>query len=356
MKALKLFLTCLFLGSLTLAVLTGSASWAERGQARVIPRDCIDCHDEEGQFLATRGAAHQEVGCRGCHVGHPLEGRKPYSDCNECHDPGAKAHYALADCASCHNPHKPLDVDFSALTESKSICLGCHEDPVPAVADNPHAEVGCSECHQLHAEMPQCASCHEPHSTTMVQQDCLGCHPAHAPGSVRLDTSLSTDLCQSCHTEIVQQIKQQGGAHREMGNCGECHAQHPPQTGGIPACADCHGPSDQAHFAVADCSSCHDPHAPLSKALQDMTQVRAACVSCHAGPGQQLQQSPSKHSKQECNACHLKHGEAESCLDCHQGHKASMTVKECQDCHAPHAPIAAEIKTDVPVASCAACH
>ncbi|WP_432821153.1 cytochrome c3 family protein [Trichloromonas sp.] len=353
MKKLKLILTFL-LGGILLA---GSLGWAE-SKVRVIPRDCIDCHDDEGKALAARGAAHQEVGCRGCHPGHPLEGRKPASDCSECHAPGASPHYRLSTCTSCHNPHKPLDVDFTGLTSAKTVCLSCHADPITADAGvtNPHAELGCNECHLTHHDIPQCSNCHEPHAKSMVQKDCLGCHPAHSPKSVKLDTAQPATLCASCHKDIVRSIQQAGGAHRDMGSCAECHKQHPPQQGKRPVCADCHAAKAQAHFAVKGCATCHDPHAPLAKSLADMKNVRAACVSCHAGPGQQMQKTPSAHAKLECNKCHLKHGEAMSCLDCHKPHNETMSYRDCLGCHAPHAPAAAAIRTDVPASACAVCH
>ncbi|OHB26361.1 MAG: hypothetical protein A2X84_07240 [Desulfuromonadaceae bacterium GWC2_58_13] len=353
MKTLKLLIACLF----SAVLLAGSLSWAET-KPRVTPRDCIDCHEDEGKALADLGAAHKEVGCRGCHVGHPLEGRKPYSDCGECHDPGASAHYSLTGCASCHNPHKPRAVDFSALTSAKTLCASCHADPVKIEEGiaNPHAELACNECHLVHREIPQCANCHEPHAKSMVQKDCLSCHPAHNPKSIQLDTKQPIDLCVSCHDDLVQQIKASGGAHRDLGNCAECHKQHPPQPGSLPACADCHGPKDQAHFGVKNCASCHDPHAPLVKTLADMKDVREACVSCHPGPGQQMQDSPSKHAQVDCNKCHPKHAEALSCLDCHKPHNETMTYQDCLGCHAPHAPAASAIKTDVPPSACATCH
>jgi predicted CXXCH cytochrome family protein len=353
MPMFKSVLTCLF----AVLLLTGSGIWAQAANPREIPRDCVDCHDDEGKALAARGAAHQEVGCRGCHVGHPLEGRKPYTDCVECHDPAASEHYTLPDCASCHDPHKPLDVDFSHLKSANEVCASCHADPIPPkTGPNPHAEMGCNECHVIHSQMPQCLGCHEPHSKEMGQKDCLGCHPAHDPKSTKMDLSQPAEACAGCHGAIVGAIKKNGGAHRDMGNCSECHKYHPPETGKAPVCADCHAPRKNAHFAVKNCAGCHDPHAPLVKPLAEMKNTREACVSCHPGPGEQMQKTPSAHSQQECVACHPRHGEAMACLDCHKPHKATMGNQECAGCHAPHAPQAAAISTNVPASSCAVCH
>ncbi len=339
--------------------LFSSLCWAEEGAENVILRDCDYCHDEIALDLSKRGGAHRdEIGCRGCHPGHPLKGREPYADCSECHDPGESDHFTLPDCLSCHNPHHPRDVDFSKAQDAEKVCITCHENPVVVTSGiaNPHAAQGCNECHQAHRTLPQCVNCHEPHNRKMVQADCVGCHPAHNPKAVKFNIAVPSSYCASCHESIVKAINTAGAAHKEMGNCNECHKHHPPETGGIPYCSECHGPGEQAHFGLKRCTGCHDPHAPVVVDLLPLKKVRAACVTCHPEPGRQLKEQPSSHTKMDCNKCHQKHAEALECLTCHQGHNPSMTHKDCLGCHAPHAPIPQAIATDVPADQCAACH
>ena len=369
----KSVLTCLF----AVLLLTGSGIWAQAANPREIPRDCVDCHDDEGKALAARGAAHQEVGCRGCHVGHPLEGRKPYTDCVECHDPAASEHYTLPDCASCHDPHKPLDVDFSHLKSAKEVCAGCHADPIPPkTGPNPHAEMGCNECHVIHSQMPQCLGCHEPHSKEMGQKDCLGCHTPHASAeNTGLLTKQDPALCLDCHkTDGATFKKKHMNYPVEQARCSTCHDPHGSNSGAILAdhvhapiknqmCSQCHNEPESAqpfavkkssfelcqgchyemvntafgknrlHWPLVDktgCINCHTPHASSEPGLLK-DKMLVVCGQCHADTLARQERSQTKHQPihdGECTVCHSPHASDNIFLQ-----KEASSIASCAQCH-----------------------
>ncbi|MEJ2200630.1 MAG: cytochrome c3 family protein, partial [Desulfuromonadaceae bacterium] len=315
---------------------------------------CAACHDGIVSELQQQGKAHQEkVGCFRCHSKHPPQKNSAPAACTFCHLPEKNAHFALKDCQGCHRPHAPLSKALGDMKNVMTACITCHA-PVKEVMDqvaDAHSQQNCIDCHNEHGQLPDCRDCHDSHAESMTRQDCQQCHAPHGPSAIRFDSSVSATLCAACHAAPVALMEKTGGAHKELG-CAGCHEQH----GSVPSCADCHGADDQAHFAVANCRSCHDPHAPVVDDLSELSQVRPACVSCHVGPGKQTATFPSAHAGMGCNECHLQHGKALPCLECHEPHTATMTYQDCLACHAPHKPTQTDFSKTPATALCASCH
>ncbi len=166
--------------------------------------------------------------------------------------------------------------------------------------------------------------------------------------------------CVKCHYQVAVDVDSQGEAHKEL-SCQECHEEHPPAgTNTIPDCAMCHDPDDNEHYVVQKCKSCHNPHTPLQVDFTAQDEVQSTCATCHQPKIEEMTARPSGHSEQDCNACHSQHGleqgQYSTCLDCHEGHSAEMTLPDCLSCHQPHSPAEVAYGDDVSVALCASCH
>lgn len=166
--------------------------------------------------------------------------------------------------------------------------------------------------------------------------------------------ALSVDDCLKCHEKQPMEIEANGAAHKTKINCRDCHQGHRPAVANnIPQCSMCH--SGQKHFELKDCTSCHNPHQPLAIVLKG--ELKAPCLTCHTGPQQQMDASPSKHGGLACNFCHAeKHGVIPECLQCHEPHSDKMTQADCKTCHQAHQPLTLTYGPQTASVLCAACH
>ena len=73
---------------------SGSSRSAQT-KAALSNEDCLKCHDAPPADIAAAGGKHKDVGCTGCHVGHPPKVKKPIPQCSECHM--GKPHFELRD-------------------------------------------------------------------------------------------------------------------------------------------------------------------------------------------------------------------------------------------------------------------
>ncbi|MBN2332175.1 MAG: cytochrome C [Deltaproteobacteria bacterium] len=234
----------------------------------LLATDCIKCHTKAVEDIATSGGLHQTaVSCLDCHVEHPPKGENAIPQCAQCHAPGEKAHYQVANCITCHYPHRPLKMDLDdAGAEVKPVCLTCHDNEGQEMASYPskHAELNCTECHPQHAMFQDCLQCHEPHSSEMAYQDCLRCHKPHMPTVVKYDQEIPSPFCGSCHENELATLASNQTKHHEL-LCVYCHkSQHKT----VPECVTCHGEPHGAgmHKKFPDCLTCHiDAHALTSK-------------------------------------------------------------------------------------------
>lgn len=170
---------------------------------------------------------------------------------------------------------------------------------------------------------------------------------------------LTVTQCGQCHTGIYRNLKNDGGRHKFA--CQNCHrnihSYNPVKTNWLelmPKCSDCHTTPHGAKFT--DCSACHmNPHAA---GIVTVTKIMLnACPECHSNPFEQLQKSPSAHSKLSCTICHKTHGFIPNCNACHKPHFETQAASSCTtECHPAHTPRVIIYKKDTDARTCNACH
>lgn len=224
---------------------------------------CRACHSETVDMVINQGASHAtELSCIECHQSHPPQTESVIPACAECHQADDSDHFKLDDCASCHNPHAPLDIDLSAVSPIKPVCVSCHAKPGKQLDQHPsaHTEMDCNECHQQHGEALECLECHSGHSDDMSYNDCLNCHQPHQPLQLQFGNSgVKQQLCGSCHRVQLTQLSNNTSLHAGL----ECIVCHKRTHKVILTCDNCHGePHDSSiHQQFTNCSKCHKgPH------------------------------------------------------------------------------------------------
>ncbi|MHB1017915.1 MAG: discoidin domain-containing protein [Coriobacteriia bacterium] len=363
---------------------------------------CAVCHDywtTEGPRGVTVQAAiegQDQVLCTACHSAtHPDLGSHTVSgvasqECAACHDAGGTtsidvkaihAGAALGACAVCHN-NSPRVGDLSAMTAECSSCHDGHGDLT--VAHTATSSQGCVECHgaadvrTVHAASPlgECAVCHDANDRnpgridwSVATQECGSCHAyepvetQHYP--VGLHTAVHTDVCVNCH---LMDLKAE---HAKVGvTCAECHTD--PQDKAIIAagwnrnCDQCHLDSHAdkpvRHTSTrTDCSTsgCHESDvAVIHDGLEQL-----GCGTCHTGPTQLSSELTKDCTTSGCHVAYHKYlpglhtaSASAACTRCHDAalfdgsqlepiHKAA-----CAKCH--NATIDVSTKT----AECTTCH
>jgi len=166
---------------------------------------------------------------------------------------------------------------------------------------------------------------------------------------------LTPDDCIKCHDKPPADIASNGGAHRDVITCVECHEGHPPKVRDIiPACSNCHEGTE--HFKLDKCLGCHtNPHTPLVITLP--ADITKPCLTCHTDQMDQLQKFKSSHTEVACSTCHHdKHGYIPQCFECHSPHLDGQQQKDCLGCHNPHQPLQVTYAETTPSSACAACH
>lgn len=168
--------------------------------------------------------------------------------------------------------------------------------------------------------------------------------------------ALAEQDCAKCHAAEAKDVKANGALHADVG-CLECHPEHPPagkET--IYSCDMCHGPDDSAHYTLKDCIVCHYPHHPRAIDFAKVDPIKAACLTCHAEQGTEMESRPSAHADLDCKECHLEHKQWLECGECHEAHAPEMAHKDCLSCHKPHSPAEVTYNDSVPNNFCACCH
>ncbi|MBI5741540.1 MAG: cytochrome C [Nitrospirae bacterium] len=217
--------------------------------------DCLKCHDAPPSDLSAHGGKHKDVGCLGCHIGHPPTVKKPIPLCSNCHM--GKPHFELKGCLNCHkNPHTPLNIAFG--TDITDACLTCHSQQIVQLRDHKskHSALNCSMCHDVHRKIPQCTQCHKPHSSEMAASDCRNCHKPHMPTVVTYAASIPSTNCGACHKKVLDTLTASSAKHQSFA-CAFCHQEKHKM---VPNCQDCHGlPHPKGIHAKFDkCGECHN--------------------------------------------------------------------------------------------------
>ena len=248
-----LFVALLLMGIPLFLMYCGAAS--AQSKPVLTDDDCVKCHATPPADLAASGGKHKDVGCMGCHVGHPPTVKKPIPQCNDCHM--GKSHYELKGCLGCHkNPHTPLNITFAGnITEA---CLTCHTQQIEQLRNNKskHTALDCSACHDVHRKIPQCTQCHKPHSAEMVAADCRKCHKPHMPTVVTYAADIPSKDCGACHGSVLSLLTASKAKHASFA-CAFCH-QEKHKT--VPVCQDCHGTPHPVGMMsrFPKCAECHN--------------------------------------------------------------------------------------------------
>jgi DmsE family decaheme c-type cytochrome len=227
-------------------------------------------------------------------------------------------------------------------------CVACH-DEVQGHAPAPEYHADCETCHgpgELHweSEMPEdirypsnddCAACHETGRRTLMGWRssqharnnvlCSDCHNPHnreplnvrrakkVQGAVLRHASGNTQLCASCHPDVVATLSlpSHHPVSEGMMECTDCHQPHRDDRKRLGArtarCTSCHqdhaGPWIFEHTPVSeDCSYCHTAHGSSAEFLLEASQP-GACITCH--------------TVAESGAVHDPYAFVTRCTDCH---------------------------------------
>ena len=140
-----------------------------------VTTSCGTCHTGPSGEMSEFPSKHAtEITCQECH--HDNHGLIP--SCMECHEPHL-AGQQVAECLACHPVHKPLAINYGP-TDSPT-CGSCHDGVYSSWSEtaSKHGQVACSDCHEQHGQIPDCAKCHEaPHDAKLLTKfpKCLDCH------------------------------------------------------------------------------------------------------------------------------------------------------------------------------------
>ena len=333
---------------------------------------CLDCH-AIGVNVPEKGSRHAalDMGCETCHtthkVGDPTQtefrahlNKKTPALCLDCHDAKdaalQKAHnnqpFAGTDCVTCHNPHQSNEPKLMQAfvhapfaggscdschkapgkdgkvvlteTDSRALCLTCHEDKgkeiESAKVQHAGAQGDCTACHSPHAgkspgflqpdPVAACTTCHSdiaeqhkkkfPHQPAF-EQGCATCHEPHGGQHPKLLRAEGSKLCMECHSTESKPATVEGQPYLTIFNgkvrlpmdyflknsvmrfnlkygLGHPTANHP--------VVDVRDPQDPNKIrAKTECLTCHQPHAGNARAMliNDARPGLQFCRTCHKG-------------------------------------------------------------------------
>ena len=210
---------------------------------------CSLCHPEQIEEFFDNPGRHADLKCNYCHQTHGQ-----IEVCTNCHAPHARG-MIYTECLNCHPAHMPQEIDYPESIASET-CAVCHEvvSDVLEQGNTKHTALGCSECHPVHEQIPECMDCHIPHASDMTNSECLGCHPAHDPAVINIPSSITRNDCAICHEAIDAELRSSNTKHDDL-NCIYCHPKH----GYLPTCESCHGLPHQKliHDLYPECKKCH---------------------------------------------------------------------------------------------------
>ena len=194
----------------------------------------------------------------------------------------------------------------------------------------------------------------------VVQGECTVCHDPH---SARIDHLLKrppTELCSSCHNDIVQPS---GTAHAPFDK-GECTACHNPHYGNERALLKKSG--------SGLCLGCHPSTPSLRKQHLNRSLKGMDCLECHHPHNSEHNAllRDNRHqpfSDGQCQSCHNRNNDINLCLNCHPqvmesfngqfSHRVNgRQTNSCFNCHNPHASRQAGLIKQAPGRACRQCH
>lgn len=262
---LILLLGCLFASAAMAQDSEGDSGEAALDYSRQGADSCLKCHDETSEFpvLSIFKTPHAVT----------ADERTPFANlqCESCHGPGEEHGKRLR-----FNQERPPIPAFGdnaiwSTERQNGICLGCHQDSQAHWQGSTHQgqEVGCADCHQVHAE-------HDPVTVTAEQPSvCFECHTAQRAQSFQTSSHpirFGEMDCSGCHQAHGSLTEAELVRPTINETCFQCHAEK-------------RGPVLWEHAPVAeDCSLCHRPHGSNHPVLLNKP-APLLCQQCHARAG-----------------------------------------------------------------------
>jgi len=229
---------------------------------------CLKCHDADSDYPATTIFK----------TSHAVKSdkRTPFGQlqCESCHGPAGKHSVRRVKKGQQREPMVYFDSGSDiAVADKNEICASCHQKTEKshwAGSTHEASDVGCADCHQIHAAK-------DPVQVKHLQvEKCGQCHQSQKLAANRFSThplKYGEQMgCTDCHSPHGSTSDHQLVADTTNETCFECHAEK-------------RGPFVWEHEpASEDCALCHAPHGSNQKAM--LTQKAPfLCQSCHSSEG-----------------------------------------------------------------------
>ena len=221
--------------------------------------------------------------------------------CYNCHDSVTEkkhVHAPLQDkeaaCTICHNPHSSANKNLLNTKTTHDLCLGCHEDFKPTIAEM-------SARHRLLLEGKNCAHCHDPHAGKAEyllldnsQNLCLNCHAKKVKSADgRVIASLKGVLAKDVHPH---------GPGKSL-DCAACHQPHANKQFRF-----LRGPYPQKFYSPYSdqiyglCFTCHDKSLAADAQSDQATEFRNGSRNLHY---LHVNKTPKGRTYRACHAWHV---------------------------------------------------
>jgi DmsE family decaheme c-type cytochrome len=225
----------------------------------------------------------------------------------------------------------------------------------------------CFGCHVDMREVTQLPSVHSP----VAAGECSDCHNPHASDHGMLLSADESNICATCHSDVVPDVAVSIHEAVVSGECINCHDPHGSQHGynlvvsQAELCVSCHAEIGE-HIETArfkhspvqsGCVSCHDPHASPDSEFLLTAEVSNMCTECHDPGSAAFTERHSGYSvgASRCTSCHDPHGSDVPGL-LWAGVHAPLRNEMCSQCHSdPSSPDALSLQR-AGVNLCRGCH
>lgn len=202
-----------------------------------------------------------------------------------------------------------------------------------------------------------CLTCHETFSETMKQKyvhtplaqgDCTGCHNPHAADHGKLLSEDASQICFSCHEDLIPENVKSSHMAVSKGECVTCHDPHSSNNKmnllkpGSKLCFGCHAElgrkisqNKYSHSPVSDdCMTCHTPHASADNPSLLKSQAPELCLECHDASKKTFKSQHVNYPVEQanCSSCHNPHGSSTSSMLYDNVHEP-LSNRMCKQCH-----------------------
>ena len=204
----------------------------------------------------------------------------------------------------------------------------------------------CLKCHQEFHQTLKRRAVHSPIKTGK----CSDCHDPHTSSHKMLLSANISELCRSCHKDILPDQARSRHEIVVQGDCLKCHDSHASDNRFVlkkprdQICFECHQDVDKQSRAMRfkhqplmtgkGCISCHDPHASLRADNLLKKSVPALCKGCHKTNQPTFKRKHLNYpvADTNCDSCHSAHGSNTRGILYDQVH-APVAERKCTQCH-----------------------